>query len=321
MPEISVIVPVYNSGQCLPRCIESVLKQSFTDFELLLVDDGSTDGSGAVCDAYAEKDDRIRVFHKENGGVSSARNRGIDEACGEFLTFVDSDDLISETCLEHLMSKNSDLVVTGLKHIKDGCVNFKVPKQAKYISMMEMPMLWNTPEMNYLYCYPVAKRFRKDVVDGENIRFDENLFYQEDLCFVLSYMLNVDGFVELPYADYEYWMMDFYRAGKFRMNALQLTVHHNVLEELFDQLELKCKGGFNLVRDNVNLRLIRSFYVFLQDCSNVTDYRRNMRVFHKQQWAKQLLGLLKGKKEKRVMYGAYYCPALSYMVENGFAHR
>ena len=320
MPEISVIVPVYNTGQYLSRCIESVLKQSFTDFELLLVDDGSTDGSGAVCDAYAEKDDRIRVFHKENGGASSARNRGIDEAYGDFLTFVDSDDLINETCLEHLMSKNSDLVVAGLKHVKGDCVDLKVPKQAKYFSMMELPMLWNTPEMNYLYCYPVAKRYRKDVVNGKNLRFDENLFYQEDLCFVLSYMLNIDGFVELPYADYEYWMMDAYRAGKFKMNALQLTVHHNVLEDLFNQLELKCKGGFSFVRDNVNLRLIRSFYAFLQDCSNVTDYRRNMKVFHKQRWATQLLSLLKGKKEKRVLYGAYYCPVLSYMVENRFAH-
>ena len=320
MPEISVIVPVYNTEQFLSRCIESILKQSFTDYELLLVDDGSTDGSGAVCDAYAEKDERIRVFHKENGGVSSARNRGIDEAYGDFLTFVDSDDLINETYLEHLMSKNSDLAVAGLKHVKGGFVDFKVPKQASYISMMEMPMHWNTPEMNYLYCYPVAKRFRKDIINENNIRFDENLFYQEDLCFVLSYMLNVDGFDELPYADYEYWMMDSYRAGKFKMNALQLTVHHDVLEELFNQLELKCKGGFNFVRDNVNLRLIRSFYAFLQDCSNATDYRRNMRVLHKKQWARQLLSLLKGKKEKRVLYGAFYCPTLSFMVENRFAH-
>ena len=320
MPEISVIVPVYNTEQYLSRCIESILKQSFTDFELLLVDDGSTDGSGAVCDAYAEKDERIRVFHKENGGVSSARNRGIDEAYGGFLTFVDSDDLINETCLEHLMSMKSDLVVAGIKHVKGNCADFKVPKQAKFISMMDLPMHWNTPEMNYLYCYPVAKRFRKDIIKRKNIRFDENLFYQEDLCFILSYMMNVDGFDELPYADYEYWMMDAYRAGKYKMNALQLTVHHDVLEELFDQLELKCKGGFSFVKDNVNLRLLRSFYAFLQDCSNVADYRRNMRVFHKQRWAMQLLSLLKGKKEKRVLYGGYYCPVLSYLVEKRFAH-
>ena len=81
--KISVIVPVYNTVHYLPRCIDSILSQSFTDFELLLIDDGSIDGSGQICDAYAEKDNRIRVFHKENGGVSSARNVGLDNAKGE----------------------------------------------------------------------------------------------------------------------------------------------------------------------------------------------------------------------------------------------
>lgn len=94
MPKISVIVPVYNTEKYLRRCIDSILAQTFTDFELLLVDDGSKDNSGAICDEYAKKDPRVRVFHKENGGVSSARNLGLDEAKGEWIAFVDSDDYI-----------------------------------------------------------------------------------------------------------------------------------------------------------------------------------------------------------------------------------
>ena len=92
MSKISIIVPIYNTEQYLPRCIDSILSQSLTDFELLLIDDGSIDGSGAICDAFAEKDNRVRVFHKENGGVSSARNLGLNEAKGEWVCFVDSDD-------------------------------------------------------------------------------------------------------------------------------------------------------------------------------------------------------------------------------------
>ena len=95
-PKISIIVPVYNVEQYLPRCIDSILNQSFADFELLLIDDGSKDKSGAICDEYAAKDSRIRLFHKKNGGVSSARNIGLENARGEWLSFIDGDDEITE---------------------------------------------------------------------------------------------------------------------------------------------------------------------------------------------------------------------------------
>ena len=93
-PKVSVIVPVYNVEKLLQRCIDSILAQTFTDFELLLIDDGSKDKSGEICDEYAAKDSRIRVFHKQNGGVSTARNLGIDKAQGEWIYFVDSDDIV-----------------------------------------------------------------------------------------------------------------------------------------------------------------------------------------------------------------------------------
>ena len=92
MPKISIIVPVYNAEQWLERCIESIVAQTYADWELLLVDDGSNDRSGDICDRYAASDPRIQAFHKPNGGVSSARNLGLDHAQGEWITFVDSDD-------------------------------------------------------------------------------------------------------------------------------------------------------------------------------------------------------------------------------------
>ncbi|MBR6918161.1 MAG: glycosyltransferase family 2 protein [Clostridia bacterium] len=101
-PKISVIVPVYKVEKYLDRCVSSILEQTFSDFELILVDDGSPDKCGEMCDAYAEKDDRITVIHKENGGLSDARNAGIDIANGEYLSFVDSDDYVAPDFLESM---------------------------------------------------------------------------------------------------------------------------------------------------------------------------------------------------------------------------
>ncbi len=98
---VTIIVPVYNSEQYLPICVESILKQTFKDFELLLVDDGSTDRSGDLCETYAKQDKRIRTYHKKNGGVSSARNLGIRESAGKWLLFVDCDDWLDKMVLEN----------------------------------------------------------------------------------------------------------------------------------------------------------------------------------------------------------------------------
>ena len=107
-PKISVVVPVYKVERYLPECIDSILAQSFTDFELILVDDGSPDNCGAMCDAYAEKDSRVRVIHKENGGLSDARNKGIDQAKGQYITFIDSDDYIDTSYLQYLYESALD---------------------------------------------------------------------------------------------------------------------------------------------------------------------------------------------------------------------
>lgn len=103
-PEISVIVPVYNVQAYLPRCLDSILAQTFRDMEIILVDDGSADDSGAICDSYAARDERVCVIHKENGGLSSARNAGLDVARGQWIGFVDSDDYIAPDMYEYLHS-------------------------------------------------------------------------------------------------------------------------------------------------------------------------------------------------------------------------
>lgn len=118
MPKISIIVPVYNVEKYLEKCVRSILAQTFTDFELILVDDGSPDGSGAMCDQFAEQDQRVKVIHKKNGGLSDARNAGIEIAQGEFLGFVDSDDYIEEDMYEMMykntIETNADIATCGV---------------------------------------------------------------------------------------------------------------------------------------------------------------------------------------------------------------
>lgn len=112
-PKISVIVPVYGVEQWLPACVESILAQTFADFELILVDDGSPDNCPALCDGYAAKDERVRVIHRENGGLSAARNTGLDAVAGEYICFVDSDDVIAPRYLELLLSAGADVAQCG----------------------------------------------------------------------------------------------------------------------------------------------------------------------------------------------------------------
>lgn len=133
MPKISIIVPVYQVEKYLEKCVNSILGQTFTDFELILVDDGSTDRGPEMCDQYAKQDGRVKVIHKKNGGLSDARNAGIDVAQGEYLGFVDSDDYIApdmyELLYRDITKENADLAISGIYDVYEG----HEPKQIKHV--------------------------------------------------------------------------------------------------------------------------------------------------------------------------------------------
>ena len=113
-PLISVVIPVYNAEQFLPACLDSVLHQDYPSFEILVIDDGSTDGSAALIDRYAAREPRIVALHQRNAGVSAARNRGLTEARGEYIAFVDADDRVTPSYLSHLLSPQTDLSIAGI---------------------------------------------------------------------------------------------------------------------------------------------------------------------------------------------------------------
>ena len=207
MPKISVIVPVYNTEQYLPRCIDSILAQTFTDFELLLIDDGSKDGSDKICDEYSAKDSRIRVFHKENGGVSSARNLGLDNARGEWIIFVDSDDWIEYNCINSCTSITQDYPLVDI--IRYGYYEEKISEPSQIILCKENGLVSSITsffEMCDIYCYwgfIWNTVFRKELI-GE-LRFDEDICYCEDHIFTYKYMTKCRSmfFVSLPLYHYQ----------------------------------------------------------------------------------------------------------------------
>lgn len=174
---ISVIVPVYNVAPYLPRCIDSILAQSFGDFELLLIDDGSTDVSGAICDEYARKDKRIKVFHKENGGLSDARNYGMERARGDYISFVDSDDYVGTDYLKILseMMQGENIAITQLRSVSTGS------ETMKFISSEDRRLVFDAEEefkaMMLARDFGVSawgKLYRREVFDGHSFPVGKN---------------------------------------------------------------------------------------------------------------------------------------------------
>ena len=181
MPVVSIIVPVYNTEKYLAKCIDSILAQTFNDFECLLIENGSADNSDSLCDEYAEKDSRIKVVHQEGKGVSFARNTGLDMASGQWIVFVDSDDWIEPDLLEVALNTAQEhpADIIQWNYISEGGKQIKKSRQLQagaftVSSDKELPgwfaMIW-------------SRMYSKALIDENNIRFDTDLFFGEDGLF------------------------------------------------------------------------------------------------------------------------------------------
>ena len=204
-PLLSVIVPVYNTEKYLRRCIDSILSQTFTDFELLLIDDGSTDASPAICDEYVNADSRVRVFHKPNGGVSSARNLGLDNANGEWVTFIDSDDYVTPSLLEDYASRfstNADLYIQGYIDVNGG--NLHKMFKNEFLVFDDCFKESESLRKRVLYSYTFNKLFRIDYIRRHNIRFDSTITMIEDTIFVFQYLTHIKSVCHIHAANYFY---------------------------------------------------------------------------------------------------------------------
>lgn len=208
-PVLSIIVPVYNAEKYLNRCVDSILNQEYSDFELLLADDGSTDGSGVICDSYALRDARVRVIHKKNSGVSDTRNQAMGLARGTYIQFLDSDDWITPDASKLLVrtaeTYHCDLVVADFYRVSGNRVSHKgdieedvvLTREGYAAHMMENPA-------DFYYGVIWNKLYRRDIIEKYNLKMNTDLNWCEDFLFNLEYILHAETFFALQTPIYYY---------------------------------------------------------------------------------------------------------------------
>lgn len=211
--KISVIIPVYNTGELVRDAVRSVFEQGVEDLELILVDDGSTDISAAVCDSLAAEDKRVKVLHQMNMGVSAARNAGLKQASGEYVMFMDSDDRLREGALAALEPSGCDLSVGGFAKISEDIeVKSYIPSaEGEFNGIFGMDGFFDAvlyPRHCYLVNSACFKLFRKDIIEKYSLRFLEGLDFAEDKLFVFSYLTHISSAKTVGRVVYDYIMQD-----------------------------------------------------------------------------------------------------------------
>lgn len=265
---ISIIVPVYNVERYISKCIESVIAQTFTNWELILVDDGSSDNSLTICNQYAEQDNRIIVFHQENKGVSAARNQGIKIAKGEYISFIDSDDFVMPTYLSDMANYKSDIIASGftLWYAADNRNEIKTFKQeATYsIATENIANAIVIGETNHLWKGPCTKLFRKALINKYNIRFDESLSYGEDHLFVMSILKHSESITLLPISNYIYTHYGNIsltnRRVPYNETFRYIVMIDNMRIELFKLKDFKSTSYLHFCDSELRTHFWRAFY-------------------------------------------------------------
>lgn len=297
---VSVIVPVYNAGRYLRRCVDSILAQTYTKIEVILVDDGSKDESGDIAEAYASADSRVRTFHKKNGGASSARNLGILEARGEWIVFVDSDDYVGEHYVEELVCcmESGDLVIQGLTKVADDRVVDRLEFDEWICPRNEIKVLLNSKTF-FDRGFPVAKAFDRRIIERHAISFKENIHYSEDLIFMLEYIRYVSKIRFIKGSNYFY-----------QVNVSTLSQRYNSFEseyglyEEFDSLTKKIARELGTEQSDTAkglsaLMLMRSVYAMYVN----NEYEKQER----------LLKVRKLRTEHKLFIKNYYAPKITLL--------
>ena len=269
MPLISVIVPVYNAEKYLHRCIESILAQSFADFELLLIDDGSKDNSGEICDGYAANDSRVRVFHKENGGVNAARKLGVETARSEWITFVDSDDYLLVNALQYLL-EGSDCaeIVIGAYELNDNIISINGDECLDAIAYQHFVFSQSW--------HPWGKLYKRKLFAEDIFNIPPCIVHGEDAIMNIRVAFNVETrvrFISKPV--YYYYQNDEGCCSTFKMSFIYFNKWYNYVYESIPVEHVK-----RFLNECIVLRLKH------RNC--ILDYYIKNNVWHKHCFNKRL---------------------------------
>lgn len=264
-PLISVIVPVYKVEKYLDECVESIVNQTYRNLEIILVDDGSPDNCPQMCDDWAKRDARIRVMHKENGGVSSARNAGLDVCKGDYVTFVDSDDWVeSDWLINSIRYLNEDAVVVTGFIIHDICEdkgeNFLFSKEVQRINLDDILSYWNYDVLNFM----CSKIYSNKLIQKNHIRFSE-MTIGEDTAFTLCFLKYALYGTYVPVLGYHYrryignTASSGYREGHFEsmcelyfIKKAYITNIYPVKKDVKDKILKESYGGILWQLDNID---------------------------------------------------------------------
>lgn len=308
-PLISIIVPVYNAEKTLRRCINSIIHQTFVDWELLLIDDGSKDTSGQICDEYVAKDCRIKVFHKENGGVSSARNLGLNSASGKWVTFVDSDDYVDSAFLAQaeLNSNDINMIVFGVTYLNSHYR--RVPSNVLKV-IEESPSFIDEQlcEIYMMTCW--GKCFRMNIIRKECIYFNELLKIGEDTEFVLHYLKyskNIQ-FVDTPCYFYNDEEID--KLYKYALDANSFCRHMSFILGRLN--ELKRIFNYNFILSD---KLLKVYYsrLFFVKLLTINSYAEFLNEYKLNKEVKEIYVADSLKKEFFILL-FFYLPSLAYVI-------
>ena len=266
MCEISIIVPVYKVEKYLKKCVDSILAQTFSDFELILVDDGSPDNSGRICDDYAKKDARVRVVHKQNGGLSSARNAGIEVAKGKYLGFVDSDDYIAEDMYELLykaiIKEEADLSICGIYDVYEGKDPIIKPTIKKTVTAEEALLL--ILQGNIISVHAVNKLYKRELFS--TIRYPEGKYHEDS--FIIVDLLNQCHKVAIDSEQKYYY---YHRLGS--INTESFSEKQFEFIEACENNEIKLKDRSQEIKKAAHQRVCFANFLVLDKIivANVTD--------------------------------------------------
>lgn len=252
-PKISIIIPVYNAEKYLHRCIDSIITQTYHVWELILVDDGSTDSSGKICDEYASLDKRITVCHIQNGGPSRARNYGIDKSTGDYVYFVDADDWIEPSSVHDFLGKSNEsfdiCFQNYVLHNPDG-TSVITDIQEKEAHGVECKDVLSNLICSSKFGWTWIKMFKREILNKYNIRFRQDCSLQEDELLTLQYCQHIKSIVVRNRANYHYYIYDTSLTRKKRYP----TQHLNVMSDIRNEAQ---KIGVKKIVDYYNIKYMQ----------------------------------------------------------------
>ena len=302
MPKVSIIVPVYNAECYLRKCLDSIINQDFKDWELLLIDDGSTDTSLSICQKYSKFDNRIFVFHKDNGGVSSARNYCLKEAKGEWIAFVDADDWLEPNYLTDLLQcEDSDMVIGGYKNEQH---NNKITDKRKTLEIKDID--FSEKETNKIFYFPWRRIYRKNIIYANNICFDEKMRLSEDTCFTIYYLAFCKRIGLSSECNYIYRTND---SSKYILNYEEFKTHCDKLKEAVVSFFTKTGISLSNIEQNISSNYFYYYKDYLNTINTYNKYANNVK-----EWTRpELLSFLhKYMQNQSVLKNVFYYILISF---------